>query len=76
MAASAAEPADRAVRGQVLTAASAVRARPAAEAPVVEPLPPGARVDVLGEFSGYLWVRAPGGSSGWITAPAEPRADQ
>jgi hypothetical protein len=71
--ASVAGPADSAVREEVLAAASPARARPAAQAPVVEPLPPGSRVDVLGEFAGYLWVRVPGGRSGWVAAHGESR---
>jgi hypothetical protein len=66
--ASAAEPAESALREAVLVGASPVRAVPQARAPVVEPLPPGSRVDVLGEFSGYLWVRRPGGHPGWVAA--------
>jgi hypothetical protein len=33
---------------------------------VIEPLAPGSRLDVLGEFSGYLWVRRPDGQPGWV----------
>lgn len=64
----AAEPADRPVRETVLAAASPVLARPALHAPVVEPLLPGTRVSVLREYSGYLWVQAPGGRAGWVTS--------
>jgi hypothetical protein len=72
--AGAAEPAESAVREEVLAAAGPVRARPAPGAPVVEPLPRGSRIDVLGEFSGYLWVRAPGGQPGWLASAAVTRA--
>ena len=64
----AAESAESVLRETVLTAATPVRSGPTAAAPVVEPLGPGSRISVLGEFSGYLWVRAPGGGAGWVPA--------
>jgi len=66
LATSAAEPAESAVREAVLVGPSPVRAHPAERAPVIEPLAPGSRLDVLGEFSGYLWVRRPDGQPGWV----------
>lgn len=66
--AAAAEPADRAVWEAVLADPRPVLAGPAPHAPVVEPLRPGSRIDVLGEFSGYLWVRGPGSRPGWVAA--------
>ncbi len=68
LAAGAAESAEEAVREAVLASASSLRERPIALAPVVEPLPPGSRVHVLGEFSGHLWVRGPGGRAGWVVS--------
>lgn len=67
---SATENAESAVREEVLAALNPVpiRAEPAPEAPVVQPLPPGSRVAVWGEFSGYLWVRAGDGRPGWLAS--------
>lgn len=67
---SATENAERAVREEVLATPNPVpiRADPAPAAPVVQPLPPGSRVSVLGEFSGYLWVRAGDGRPGWVAS--------
>ena len=67
---SATEDAESAVREEVLAALSPVPVRvdPAPESPVVQPLPPGSRVAVLGEFSGYLWVRAGDGRPGWVAS--------
>ena len=42
-----------------------MRARPAAEAPVIETLPRG-NVPVLATFGDYLLVRGPSGQTGWI----------
>ena len=72
--AGAAEPAESPVREEVLAAVGPVLSRPAPGAPVVEPLARGSRIGVLGEFSGYLWVRAPGGQAGWLASAAVARA--
>jgi hypothetical protein len=72
--AAAAGPAEGAVREEVLAAAASVLSRPAPGAPVVEPLARGSRIGVLGEFSGYLWVRAPGGQAGWLASATVARA--
>jgi SH3-like domain-containing protein len=74
IAADAAQLAETAVREEVLGAAGPVLSRPAPGAPVVEPLARGSRIAVLGEFSGYLWVRAAGGQAGWLAAAAVARA--
>ena len=62
----AAESAEGALRETVLAAGSPVLSEPTPSAPVIEPLEPGTNVSVLGEFSGYLWVRGPGGRPGWV----------
>ena len=64
----AAEPAERALRETVLTVGTPVQSEPNAGAPVVEQLGSGTHLSVLGEFSGYLWVRASGGCAGWVPA--------
>ena len=62
----AAESAEMAIRETVLAAGYSVLSEPTPSAPVIEPLEPGTNVSVLGEFSGYLWVRGPGGRPGWV----------
>ena len=62
----AAEPAEGALRETVLAESTPVLSKPSPGAPVMEPLEPGTNVSVLGEFSGYLWVRGPGGRPGWV----------
>ena len=50
---------------QRIERAKPMRARPAAEAPVIETLP-GGKVPVLAAFGDYLLVRSPSGKTGWI----------
>ena len=64
------EDVEQALREEVLAKPSPVliRADLGPAAPVVQPLPAGTRVAVLGEFSGYLWVRAGDSRPGWIAS--------
>ena len=62
----AAEPAEGPLRERVLTVGTEVLSEPIPGAPVMAPLEPGTKVSVIGEFSGYLWVRGPGGRPGWV----------
>jgi murein DD-endopeptidase MepM/ murein hydrolase activator NlpD len=71
------ESVDLPVTSQVVTATEAVRTRPADGAPVVARLDRGTEVPVLGRFDGYLYVRSPSGSNGWVTdAQAQQQQDQ
>jgi murein DD-endopeptidase MepM/ murein hydrolase activator NlpD len=66
------EPLARALRTEQLPSTLAVREQPAAAAALMELVPGGARVSVLGQFAGYLYVRTPEGRAGWLTsAPAD-----
>ncbi len=68
LAASATEPAHEPIREALLAQGTSVRSAPTASAPVVQPLGSPTSLSVLGEFSGYLWVREPGGQAGWVPA--------
>lgn len=67
------ESADEPVMSQVLASAESIRERPSALAPVMSTVGVGTEVPVLGRFEGYLYVRAPGGTTGWLS---EAQQDQ
>ena len=54
------------MRSESIAGASPVRERPAARSPVIEHLNVGAEVPVLGTYGSYLYVRTPGGLTGWL----------
>lgn len=60
------ESVERPVELRTASAGGALHAEPAATAPVVMELAPGAEVPVLGRFDDYLYVRAPTGEMGWF----------
>lgn len=60
------ESAGHPVSSQVVASGESVRARPATNAPVMAQLAAGTEVPVLGRFEGYLYVRSPDGTTGWI----------
>jgi peptidoglycan LD-endopeptidase LytH len=62
------EPADDPVGIQMVRAGGALRQAPYVGAPVIATLQEGAELPVLGEYAGFLYVRAPGGYNGWIDA--------
>lgn len=64
---------DRPVDTRVARAAEPVRAAPDRTAPVMEELPEGSRVDVLGRFGTYLYVQAPSGRAGWLEGAGSTR---
>lgn len=67
------EDADLPVASQVVAAAEPVRTRPTAGSPTIARIDEGTEVPVLGRYSGYLYVRSPEGSMGWVQdASAEP----
>ena len=66
-----AEPVVRALRSEQASSAVAVRERPSAGASLMESVPRGASVGVLGQFGGYLYVRTPEGRAGWLAAATE-----
>ena len=62
------EPVDSPLRSQVSAAGGAVLLEPNDEAQVMVWLKPGEEVPVLGRYEGFLYVRAPGGLTGWMDA--------
>jgi hypothetical protein len=48
-----------------------VRARPTSEAPILARLDEGTELPVLGRFDGFLYVRTPGGTVGWMPELAQ-----
>ena len=54
------------VRRERAARAALVRDQPVAGGAVVDSLSPGAEVTVLGRFADYLYVRTPGGVTGWL----------
>jgi SH3-like domain-containing protein len=60
------EDASEPVTSQVVAVAETVRFRPTETAPAVGRLDEGTEVGVLGRYGGYLYVRAPEGSTGWV----------
>lgn len=57
---------DRPLETRTASVRSPLLREPAAGAPVVSELDPGQQLPVLGHYGTYLYVRAPGGSAGWI----------
>lgn len=55
-----------AVRTERFAQASPLQAEPRSDALVMEEIPIGADLPVLGTFGSYLYVRSPGGRAGWI----------
>lgn len=54
------------IRTERLASGQRLQAEPRADAPVVDRLPQGSEVPVLGTFGGYLLVQGPGGRAGWM----------
>jgi murein DD-endopeptidase MepM/ murein hydrolase activator NlpD/SH3-like domain-containing protein len=65
------EPVDSPLGSQVAEAGGAVRLEPKDDALVMVRLKPGEQVPVLGRYEGFLYVRAPGGLTGWMDADQE-----
>ncbi len=61
-----AEPVVRALRREQASGIVAVQERPFAGASLMESVPRGASLGVLGQFGGYLYVRTPEGRDGWL----------
>jgi hypothetical protein len=53
-----------------------VRARPTASAPAVAQVDGGTEVPVLGRYGDYLYVRAPEGARGWVSAAQQDQQEQ
>jgi hypothetical protein len=62
------EAADEAVAQSVVTMERSARSRPLEGAPLVEMVPAGTTLAVLGSYGGYLLVRAPSGRDAWVAA--------
>jgi len=60
------ESADEPLSSQVVASAESVLARPTTTAPVMVHLVVGTEIPVLGRFDGYLYVRSPDGTIGWL----------
>jgi hypothetical protein len=65
------EAADDAVAETVLALESSARSRPLAGAPLVEMVPAGTTLAVLGSYGGYLLVRAPSGRDAWVASDSD-----
>jgi len=65
------EPVDSPLGSQVAEAGGAVRLEPKDDALVMVRLKPGEQVPVLGRYERFLYVRAPGGLTGWMDADQE-----
>lgn len=65
------ESADEPVSSQVVATSETVHASPAMGAPVMARLRQGTDVPVLGRFDGYLYVRSPGGLTGWMAQASQ-----
>jgi murein DD-endopeptidase MepM/ murein hydrolase activator NlpD len=57
---------DAPLSDEVASVASLVRLRPEPASPIVTELDAGDHIPVLGRYQGYLFVRAPGGLTGWL----------
>jgi hypothetical protein len=55
------------LRTTAVSGASQVFDRPEALSDVIENLPPGVEVPVLGTFREFLYVRTPAGLNGWLS---------
>lgn len=62
------EPVDSPLRSQVSAAGRAILLEPNDDALVMVWLKPGEEIPVLGQYEGFLYVRAPSGLTGWIDA--------
>ena len=60
------EDADLPVASQVVASAESMHARPTVGSPTIARIDQGTEVPVLGRYAGYLYVRAPEGSVGWV----------
>jgi peptidoglycan LD-endopeptidase LytH len=60
------EPVSRPLRQERLAGATALRDRPAPAAAVIDTLPAGSAVPVLGSFAGFLFVEGTTGRPGWV----------
>ena len=69
------EGADVPVASQVVVASEPVRLRPAVGAPAVAQVDGGTEVPVLGRYGDYLYVRSPGGATGWVSAQPAAQDD-
>ncbi|MDX1645712.1 MAG: M23 family metallopeptidase [Longimicrobiales bacterium] len=65
------ESADEPVASQIAMGMESLHARPALEAPVMSRILEGTELPVLGRFSGFLYVRAPEGRTGWMPAATQ-----
>jgi murein DD-endopeptidase MepM/ murein hydrolase activator NlpD/SH3-like domain-containing protein len=65
------EPVDSPLGSQVAEAGGAVRLEPKDDALIMVRLKPGEQVPVLGRYERFLYVRAPGGLTGWMDADQE-----
>jgi len=52
-----------------LALAQPIKSAPDPDGPVMEQVPDGSELHVLGTFGGYLYVRAPDGRVGWMVGP-------
>jgi hypothetical protein len=64
------EPLDGPVRSALAGSGAPVLVRPHAAAPRVAQLDRAAELPVLGRYGDYLYVQAPGGHYGWVSAPS------
>jgi murein DD-endopeptidase MepM/ murein hydrolase activator NlpD len=60
------EPAERPLRKEKRTSGSAVLDYPGERGALIESVPPGGEVSVIGLSGDYLFVAAPGGAMGWL----------
>jgi len=66
------EPSERPLRRVRRAAETHVKERPDAAAPVVETVPAGSELTVLGISGSYLWVRTPEHRTGWLDETGTP----
>ncbi|MFC1575597.1 SH3 domain-containing protein, partial [Gemmatimonadota bacterium] len=59
------------IRLERLAGGQSLKALPSSDAPVMDELPGGADVPVLGTFRDFLYVRAPSGMAGWMAAGSQ-----
>jgi hypothetical protein len=65
------EPVDQPVRSQLARSGEPVRVRPDDASPLVATLASAVELPVLGSYEGYLYVQAPDGHFGWLSAASE-----
>lgn len=63
------EPVDQSVMS--VASAAPLQARPTVGSPILTRLDAGTELPVLGRFDGFLYVRAPGGTVGWMPEEAQ-----